>query len=70
MALRGYLTGAALISGLGREVVDGVTVGRGAAVAGARGGVAALATLWGVAAAGRGAGGGVADTTRFVAGAT
>ena len=63
-----YLIGAALIAGLGREVV-GVAVGRGAALAGARGGVAALvtlSTLWGVAATG----GGVRDTIRFGAGAT
>jgi len=59
-----YLFGAALIAGLGREVV-GVAAGRGAALTGARAGVAALATLWrGSAAVG------VRDTTRFGAGAT
>jgi hypothetical protein len=64
-ALLDYLIGAALIAGLGREVVDGVAVGRGAVLAGARGGVAALATVWRGAAAV-----GVRDTTRFGAGAT
>jgi hypothetical protein len=60
----GYLIGAALISGLGREVV-GAAAARGAALAGARDGVAALATLWrGSAAVG------VRDTTCFGAGAT
>ena len=63
MALLGYLFGAALIAGLGREVV-GVAAGRGTALTGARAGVAALATLWrGSAAVG------VRDTTRFGAGA-
>ena len=68
-ALLSYLIGSALVAGLGREVVDGVAAARGAALAGARGGVAALvtlSTLWGVAATG----GGVRDTIRFGAGAT
>jgi hypothetical protein len=63
-ALLSYLIGAALIAGLGREVV-GVAAGRGAALAGARDGVAALATLW------RGSAVvGVRDTTRFGTGST
>ena len=64
-ALLGYLIGATLIAGLGREVVDGVAAGRGAALAGARNGVAALAAVWrGSAAVG------VRDTTRCGADAT
>jgi hypothetical protein len=64
-ALLSYLIGSALIAGLGREVVGGVAAARGAALAGARGGVAALATVWRGAAAV-----GVRDTTRFGAAAT
>jgi hypothetical protein len=59
------LIGAVLIAGLAREVVDGVAAGRGAALAGDRGGVAALATVWRGAAAV-----GVRDTTLFDAGGT
>ena len=68
-ALLSYLIGAARLAGLGREVV-GAAAGRGAAVAGARAGVAVLATLWRVSAsAGARAAVGVRDTTRVGAGA-